>query len=91
MQFQEKIRAFIIDNFLFGEDHGLKDDSSFLEEGYIDSTGVMQLVAFLEKEFSVVVRDEELVPENLDSINSVANFLENKMSLLMSIEENSVS
>jgi acyl carrier protein len=79
MRLHEKIRAFIIDCFLFGEDRGLKDDSSFLEEGFIDSTGVMQLVAFLEEEFSVIIRDEELVPENLDSINRVAAFLDNKM------------
>lgn len=78
MLLSEKIRVFIIENFLFGEDRGLKDDSSFIEEGFIDSTGVMQLVSFLENEFSVVVKDEELTPENLDSVNRVTAFVETK-------------
>ncbi len=81
MSIQEKIRAFIVDNFLFGDDRGLKDDSSFLEEGIIDSTGIMQLVAFIGDEFSVIVEDAELVPENLDSINKVAAFVERKAAL----------
>lgn len=79
MRESEIIRAFIIDNFLFGEDRGLTDDSSFLEEGFIDSTGVMQLVSFLEDEFSIRVNDEELTPENLDSINRVTDFIERKL------------
>ena len=79
MRESERIRAFIIDNFLFGEDGGLTNDSSFLEEGFIDSTGVMQLVSFLEDEFSISVNDEELTPENLDSINRVTDFIERKL------------
>lgn len=78
---QEKIRSFIIDNFLFGEDRGLKDDSSFLDGGILDSTGIMHLVAFLEEAYSVTVEDEELVPENLDSINKVTAFIERKAAL----------
>jgi acyl carrier protein len=75
---QEIIRSYIIDNFLFGEDRGLEDDGSFLDKGILDSTGIMQLVAFLEETYSVRVEDEELVPENLDSINKVSAFLERK-------------
>jgi acyl carrier protein len=82
MSIQEKIRVFIIDNFLFGEDRGLKDESSFLEGGFIDSTGIMQLVAFLEEEYSVVIEDHELLPENLDSINKVTAFVERKAVLV---------
>lgn len=74
-----KIREFISENFLFGEANGLKDDTSFLEEGIIDSTGVLELVNFLEEEFSITVDDEELIPENLDSINNVTTFLDGKM------------
>ena len=74
-----KIREFITENFLFGEANGLKDDTSFLEEGIIDSTGVLELVNFLEEEFSITVDDEELIPENLDSINNVTTFLVGKM------------
>ena len=75
-----KIRAFIIENFLFGNDDGLKDDTSFLDEGIIDSTGVLEMVNFLEEEFSITVDDEELIPENLDSINNVTAYLERKIN-----------
>jgi len=57
----------------------LKDDTSFLEEGIIDSTGVLELVTFLEEEFEIEVNDEELIPENLDSINNVTAYLEGKI------------
>ena len=77
---RNKIRAFIIENFLFGSDDGLKDDASFLEEGIIDSTGVLELVTFLEEEFSIVIDDEELIPENLDSIDNVIGYLERKLN-----------
>lgn len=72
------IRAFIVDNFLFGNAEGLSDDTSFLEEGIIDSTGVLELVTFLEEEFSIKVDDEELIPENLDSITNVNAYLQRK-------------
>ena len=74
-----KIRQFIVENFLFGEDNGLNDDTSFLDEGIIDSTGILELVSFLEEEFSISVEDEELIPENLDSIVNVVAYLERKM------------
>jgi acyl carrier protein len=77
---KEKIRAFVVENFLFGNDEGLKDDSSFLDEGIIDSTGILELVSFLEEAFSISVDDEDLVPENLDSINNVTGYLERKIS-----------
>ena len=76
---QDKIRQFIVENFLFGDDNGLKDDTSFLDEGIIDSTGILELVSFLEEEFSISVEDEELIPENLDSIMNVVAYLERKM------------
>jgi len=75
------IRMFIIENFLFGNAEGLMDDTSFLENGIIDSTGVLELVNFLEEEFSIKVEDEELVPENLDSINNVSAYLQKKILL----------
>ena len=75
---KEQIRTFIIDNFLFGNSNGLSDDTSFLEEGIVDSTGVLELIEYLETEFQVTVEDEELVPENLDSINNLVAYLERK-------------
>ena len=76
---KDKIRQFIVEDFLFGDDNGLKDDTSFLDEGIIDSTGILELVSFLEEEFSISVEDEELIPENLDSIMNVVTYLERKM------------
>jgi len=58
----------------------LKDDSSFLEEGVIDSTGVLELVGFLEENYEIKVEDEELIPENLDSIKNICAYLESKLS-----------
>ena len=68
MEHKQAIREFVVENFLFGEANGFKDETSFLEEGIIDSTGILELVTYLEDEFSITVEDEELVPENLDSI-----------------------
>jgi len=76
---RDKIRAFIMENFLFGNDQGLNDDTSFLDEGIIDSTGILELVSFLEEEFGISVEDEEILPENLDSIKNVVAYLERKM------------
>jgi len=79
-ELKTQIRDFIIENFLFGNANGLKDDTSFLEEGIIDSTGVLELVTFLEENFEVQVEDEELIPENLDSIDNVTGYMERKMA-----------
>jgi acyl carrier protein len=78
MGLHAKIRTFIIDNFLFGEAQGLSSDTSFIEGGIIDSTGVMELVAFLEQSFSIRITDEELTPENLDSLTRVTDFMGRK-------------
>jgi acyl carrier protein len=75
---REILRTFIIDNFLFGDGNGLENESSFLDEGIIDSTGILELVAYLEENFNITVEDEELIPEHLDSINNIAAFLKKK-------------
>ncbi len=78
-EIKEQIREFIIENFLFGEGgEDLKDDDSFLEKGVIDSTGVLELVEWIEETFNIKVDDEELVPENLDSINNLEKFISRK-------------
>lgn len=76
---KNKVREFIVENFLFGSEDGLQYDTSFLDEGIIDSTGILELVNFLEEEFGISVEDEELIPENLDSIKNVVKYLEGKM------------
>ena len=78
MSLKDEIRSFVIDNFLFGEDNGLKEDSSFIKEGIVDSTGIMQLVSFIQERYRIMVEDEELTPENLDSISKVSAFIARK-------------
>ena len=73
------IRDYVIDNFLFGDADGLQDDTSFLDEGIVDSTGIIELVAFVEKSFSIVVEDDDIVPENFDSIANIAKYLNQKL------------
>jgi len=75
---QNKIRTFIIDNYLFGDDEGLESNTSFLDEGIVDSTGILELIEFISQEFSFTVEDDELVPENLDSIDNVSAFIGRK-------------
>jgi len=77
--FQHEIRQFVIDNFLFGQGDHLQNDDSFLDSGIIDSTGVLELVGFLEERFTISVEDEELVPANLDSVERVSRFIGRKL------------
>jgi acyl carrier protein len=75
-----RVRTFIVENFLFREDiSGLADSESLLENGVMDSTGVLELVAFLETEFEIQMADAEIVPENLDSIAAIAEYVERKL------------
>jgi acyl carrier protein len=76
-----KVKSFVVDSFLFGNANGLADDTSFLEAGILDSTGVMEVVAFLEQQFGVRVDDDELTPENLDSISSIGAFVSRKLQV----------
>ena len=75
---RELLRDYIVNNFLFGDDQGLDDSTSFLEGGIIDSTGILEVIGFLEDTFDIRVQDDELVPENLDSIAIILGFLERK-------------
>ncbi len=75
-----EIRSFIVDRFLFGQGaDSLSNDDSFLEGGIVDSTGVLEVVSFLEGRFGLKVQDDELVPDNLDSIDKIAAFVIRKL------------
>jgi acyl carrier protein len=80
-----ELRKFITDNFLFGDSTGrfsFTDDDSFQERGIVDSTGVLELVCHLQERYAISIEDEELVPDNLDSLNKVARFVERKRGSL---------
>lgn len=75
------IREFIVDNFLFREDREtVSDTESLLENGLMDSTGVLELVAFLESDIGIEIEDNEIVPENFDSIENISNYANAKLS-----------
>jgi acyl carrier protein len=79
---RDEIRSFIINNFMMGRNpEELIDSDSLLDKGIIDSTGVMELVGFIERKFDIKFRDEELVPENLDSVNNLITYIEKRKAL----------
>jgi acyl carrier protein len=79
MELRQQIRGFVVENFLFGDGAPLKDDQmSLLDNGIMDSVGVMELVAFLEGDLGLGIEDQELVPENLDSIDNLVGFVTRK-------------
>jgi acyl carrier protein len=74
-----ELRSFLTDNFLLGDDlEALPGNASLIEAGIIDSTGVLELVGFLEQHYGIRIADDELVPENLDSIDNVVSFVDRK-------------
>lgn len=78
---RSRVRAFVLANFYVPSGDALRDDTSLFDGGYVDSTGVLELIAFIENEFAIRVEDAETVPENLDSIERVARFIERKRKL----------
>ena len=82
---EQQIRQFVVENFLYGDsDNGLRDIDSFLDNGIIDSTAVLELVAHIEETYEIQVEDEELIPENLDSIAAVTAYIQRKQNAVTS-------
>ena len=79
MLIKEEIRKVIAENFILEEAEKHGEEDSLLEKGIIDSTGVLELVAFIEEKYHMTVEDEELIPENLDSIRNITEFLHRKL------------
>jgi acyl carrier protein len=73
-----EVREFVLTNFLFGTQDDLPDDASFLDQGIVDSTGILELVAHLQERYGITIDDTELIPDNLDSIASIAEFVTRK-------------
>jgi acyl carrier protein len=79
MQPKSELRTFIVENFLYGQDNGLGDDVSFLQKGLMDSTGILELVSFIEEKYGISIDDEELIPDNFDSLNKLSAFITGKI------------
>ncbi|KGD86411.1 MULTISPECIES: acyl carrier protein [Rhizobium/Agrobacterium group] len=77
--FENAVREFIAENFLFRADADVTNSQSLLDTGVIDSTGVLELIAFLEQTYGITIADEEIVPENLDSIDNMTRYLASKL------------
>ena len=73
-----KVRAFMLSNFYVPDASALKDDASLLDQGVIDSTGVLEVIGFLEETFGITVEEDEMVPENLDSIDRIGAYIGRK-------------
>lgn len=80
MDLEHDVRTFVVENFLLGDGNDLISSQSLLDAGVIDSTGVLELVSFLERTYQIRIDDEDLVPENLDSIASIAQFVQRKLA-----------
>ncbi len=81
MSVESKIREWVLENYLFTEDpKALKNDDSFLDKGIIDSTGILEVIAYIEECFEVEVEDDEMVPENLDSVDNIVAYVARKQA-----------
>jgi acyl carrier protein len=79
MGHQEQIKEFILRNFLFTDDmNAVANNASLIAEGVVDSTGILEVIMFLEESFSIKVRDEEMTPDNFESIDAITAFVEKK-------------
>jgi acyl carrier protein len=78
MDVLETVKAYVVENFLFGDDSRIGPGTDFLENGILDSTGVLELVGFLEEKFGIRVEDDELVPDNMNSLEKITLYISKK-------------
>jgi len=78
---EQQIRSFVEETFFLGRDDALEDSDSFLDHGVIDSTGILELIAFVQERYGIQIEDDEAIPENLDSIDRISAFLRRKLEL----------
>ena len=75
----KRVREYVVENFLLGEEEDeFSNEQSFLESGLIDSTGILEMITFLEETYQIDIEDEEMIPDNLDSVERVVRFVASK-------------
>jgi acyl carrier protein len=79
-QIQTTVHEFVSQNFVLNDKHKLDDNQSFVESGMIDSTGILELISFLEQKFNVKFADNELTGDNFDTVNRIASFISGKLA-----------
>ena len=79
-EIRNEVKSFILNNYLYGyQEEELDNDVSILDMGAIDSTGIIELVLFMEEGYHIQVKDNEIIPENLDSINRISKYIVSKL------------
>lgn len=78
MGYLEDLHEFVVDTFLFGDDTGLTPDTRLFESGLVDSTGLLEILQFIEKKYGISVADEDLVPENFESLSAIEQYMHRK-------------
>jgi len=79
MSVEQQVRDYILENYLFTDDQSaLNNADSFLETGILDSTGILEVIYFIEEDFDIKVEDDEMIPENLDSVDHIVAFISRK-------------
>jgi acyl carrier protein len=78
MNTQQRVRQFVVDNFYVSDPSEIADDTLLVTSGVVDSTGILEVIGFLETEFGIRIEDREMTPENLESIERMASFVERK-------------
>jgi len=76
---QDELRSYIVENYLFGQDDGFRNGDSFWELGLMDSTGVLELISYVEEKYAISLESSEIIPANLDSIEKLARFVSRKI------------
>ncbi|HNW60197.1 MAG TPA: acyl carrier protein [bacterium] len=80
MDIRDQVYTYVVDTYLFGDGSHLKDDDSLTGGGFIDSTGVIELVAYLESTFNLRIEDDEIIPDNFDSVERISRYIALKQS-----------
>ncbi len=75
---EQRIHTFLLDKFPLARKAGIEKNTALLEKGVLDSLGILDVVSFLESEFSILIGDEDLVPENFQSLSTISAFVQNK-------------
>lgn len=78
MSVKDQVRQFIVSNFYVADPAALNDDASLLDAGIVDSTGVLEVITFIEGTFGITVEDAEMLPDNLDAVNRITAFVNKK-------------
>ena len=84
MNTQERVRQFILEYFYVSDPADLTDEISLIDSGFVDSTGMMGMIVFLETEYGIHIEDHETIPENLESISRIADFVGHKLQMAAS-------